>query len=140
MGEYGDQGGRPHYHAILFGYPPCIYGRTRYIGRGKARRFACCGDCELILNTWGKGFVEVGPCNSDTVQYVTGYVTKKMTSSKDKRLNGRPPEFVLMSRGRRPNGGLGFPMPVSYLLIGIYGLLRLTGKIGRWIGTCVKRF
>lgn len=105
VGEYGDKGERPHYHAILFGYPPCVHGRTRYTGRGEARRLECCRPCGDIYESWGKGIVEVGPCNADTVQYTTGYVTKKMTSSKDKRLRGRPPEFVLMSR--RP--GLGYP-------------------------------
>lgn len=84
-GEYGEKTWRPHYHLILFGVS-----------------FA---ERELVLRSWTKGLVHVGIAEADSMQYVAGYVTKKMTSVKDKRLKGRAPEFALMSR----SPGIGFP-------------------------------
>lgn len=76
-GEYGDQSERPHYHAILFG-----------VGVSHAT---------AISEAWGNGHVGVYECNHTTCQYTAGYVTKKMTSRDDPRLNGRHPEFARMS-------------------------------------------
>lgn len=95
-GEYGDESQRPHYHAILFGYPSCAYGITQQ------RR--CCVACELVRKTWGKGIVQIGTVEKDSAQYVAQYVTKKMTAKDDERLVGRAPEFSVMSR--RP--GIGY--------------------------------
>lgn len=54
--EYGPNGGRPHYHGI-------IYGLTRQ-------------DEELIEQIWNKGFVNVGDVNEKTITYVTKYCLK----------------------------------------------------------------
>lgn len=83
VGEYGDETHRPHYHLALFG-----------IGS----EFE-----EIIASTWGKGHVMCAEFNLHTAQYICGYVTKKMTSKDDPRLNGKYPEFVRMSR----RGGIG---------------------------------
>ena len=85
VGEYGEQTQRPHYHAALFG-----------VGEE---------DSELIDHCWGRGFTMIGDLNKDSAQYITGYVTKKMTQEDDKRLEGRHPEFARMSL--RP--GIGGP-------------------------------
>lgn len=83
VGEYGDRTGRAHYHLVLYG-----------IGRDAA---------DLIQTAWGLGHIHVGDVTHDSCQYVAGYVTKKLTNPKDKRLMGREPEFSLMSR--RPGIG-----------------------------------
>lgn len=83
VGEYGDQTWRPHYHVALFG-----------VGRESTK---------LIESTWGKGHVLVGDLTFESSQYIAGYVTKKMTSKGDPRLEGRHPEFARMSR--RPGIG-----------------------------------
>lgn len=83
VGEYGDKSWRPHYHLILFG--------VNYTHKA------------LIEKSWTKGLIHVGTAEPDSMQYVAGYVTKKMTNSKDSRLLGRLPEFGLMSR--RPGIG-----------------------------------
>lgn len=93
VGEYGDQTERPHYHVAIFGYPNCIYGRSRYDGERKN----CCANCDAIRDSWGCGFVYVGSLETESAQYVCGYVTKKMTAQDDSRLNGRHPEFARMS-------------------------------------------
>lgn len=93
VGEYGDKNGHPHFHYALFNFPTCLNKRTRYNKRG----MQCCSICELVAKTWGKGFVYLGEVENDSAGYICGYVTKKMTSSYDPRLNGRHPEFARMS-------------------------------------------
>lgn len=91
VGEYGDETFRPHYHVILFGYPNCRRGRT------DLRKRTCCDVCELVRRKWGHGEVFLGSVDTNSAQYVCGYVTKKMTSKNDVRLAGRHPEFARMS-------------------------------------------
>lgn len=85
VGEYGDKNFRPHYHVMLFGISTDEY--------------------ELIYKTWGLGNVMLGTVESASCQYIAGYVTKKMTSADDDRLQGRYPEFCRMSN--RPGIGCG---------------------------------
>lgn len=92
-GEYGDKTERPHFHVILFGYPTCRYGQSRY---GKVT-VNCCPVCDLVRDTWTHGGVFLGTVTTDSAQYTCGYVTKKMTSKDDFRLKGRHPEFSRMS-------------------------------------------
>jgi len=94
VGEYGDQTQRPHYHAALFGFPNCSYGQTR---RFRNSDRPCCGVCEIVRTTWGKGHIGLGTLEPESAAYIAGYVTKKMTSPDDPRLHGRHPEFARMS-------------------------------------------
>lgn len=93
VGEYGDTSWRPHFHFALFNFPNCRYGHSRY---SKVTR-NCCVVCDMVRDTWGKGNILVAELNTNTSQYVCGYVTKKMTSKDDPRLKGLPPEFARMS-------------------------------------------
>lgn len=74
VGEYGDETGRPHYHAAIFGYGgslcvACPHGFTRI------RSCRC-----LYSTTWPFGKVYVGQLTKDSAQYIAGYVTKKIMS------------------------------------------------------------
>lgn len=93
VGEYGDTTWRPHFHLALFNFPNCRYGKSTY---SKVTR-NCCVVCDMVRDTWSNGNVLVAELNTNTAQYVCGYVTKKMTSKDDVRLDGRPPEFARMS-------------------------------------------
>lgn len=93
IGEYGDATQRPHYHAAIFGYPKCRFGVSRY----SRERKDCCDVCDTVRDTWGRGNVYVGSLETQSAQYVAGYVTKKMTRKDDARLKGRYPEFARMS-------------------------------------------
>lgn len=93
VGEYGDESFRPHYHAALFGFATCAYGRSRY---SRTKR-DCCVQCDLVRDTWGLGNVLLGTLEDDSAGYMAGYVTKKMNKKDDPRLEGRLPEFGRMS-------------------------------------------
>lgn len=80
VGEYGDETFRPHYHAIVFGYPSCEWGGTRKSSK------VCCGPCEVIKSAWGKGHIELGDLTPESAQYCAGYTLKKMTKDDDPRL------------------------------------------------------
>jgi len=99
VGEYGEGTERPHYHAILFGYPHC----RNHPHVCKSRR---CEQCSLIFDTWGHGLIQVGTLTHASAQYCAGYITKKLTKADDPRLKGRYPEFARMSL--KPGLGAGF--------------------------------
>lgn len=102
VGEYGSKTWRPHYHAILFGYPSCANSYRKKWLR-KRKRGCDCEPCKFLNDYWGLGFTDVGTCSLKSTQYVAGYVTKKMTKPDDPRLEGRHPEFAHSSR----NPGIG---------------------------------
>lgn len=108
VGEYGDETFRPHYHAALFGYPPCS-GVTPCASETRA-----CPVCALVRKTWKHGHVLVGRLELESVQYICGYVVKKMTNDADPRLGGRHPEFARMSR--MPGIGASAMWEVSSIL------------------------
>lgn len=85
VGEYGDKSWRPHYHLLLYGVSPF--------------------ESKLIGHQWKYGFVHVGLAERKSMQYIAGYCMKKMTNPKDRRLNGKKPEFTTMSL--RPGIGFG---------------------------------
>jgi len=83
IGEYGEQGERPHYHLILFGVR----------------------SLDAVRESWAKGLVHVGTFSEQSAAYVTGYVTnfrKGRTELEKERLGGRYREFASISR--RPYG------------------------------------
>lgn len=75
VGEYGEQHGRPHYHAILFGVDEALIGQ--------------------LAEIWGKGFVHVGTVCKESIGYVAGYTVKKLAEME--REDGLQPEFARMS-------------------------------------------
>lgn len=90
VAEYGDDTQRPHFHIAMFNYPSCQWGQTR------PKKY-CCPTCELVRTTWGMGNVYLGTLEESSMNYVAGYVLKKLTNKYDIRLNGRHPEFARMS-------------------------------------------
>lgn len=83
-GEYGEKGGRPHYHAIIFGLNPSVINER------------------IIRETWGLGFVTLGTVTYDSCRYVAEYISKGMmagSSIKQLQLDKKEPPFALMSQG-----------------------------------------
>jgi hypothetical protein len=120
-GEYGN-GGRPHYHAVLFGcnFNDWVYLRTT----DKGSHIYTSPTLEKI---WGKGFVSIGECTFQSAAYVARYCLKKVTGKQadlvDKetglkhyeRFNSYTgeiievlPEYATMSRGGRTGNGIGY--------------------------------
>lgn len=70
-GEYGDRFKRPHYHAILMGFDPLDKKPTGK--RGSYNTFRS----QSIDQIWGKGHVDIGEANMNSIMYTAGYVQKK---------------------------------------------------------------
>lgn len=77
VGEYGEKSWRPHYHVLVFGLS--------------------LKEVETIKACWSRGFVHVGEVSAQSIAYVTGYMQKNMKKKTDPRLDGRTPEFCVMS-------------------------------------------
>jgi hypothetical protein len=126
VGEYGDRTERPHYHIALFGFQSCLRGRT-HLGR----KNGCCVQCNTIASTWKYGKCFLGSLTKESASYVAGYVTKKLTSKTDERLNGRYPEFARMSRNPGIGGSAAHDIASTLLthnLQYVPNTLRLGGK------------
>jgi len=110
-GEYGEQFGRPHYHACLFGldFPDKVLWTTRG-GHSVFRS-------PLLESVWTFGQSEIGSLTFDSAAYVARYCVKKITGKgalehyqcvdpETGELGSRLPEFATMSR--RPGVGAGW--------------------------------
>lgn len=76
-GEYGDQLGRPHYHACLFGhdFKDKVYYKTTKTG------FKLYTSPQLE-QLWPHGFATIGNVTFETAAYVARYVMKKITGNR----------------------------------------------------------
>ncbi|AXL14575.1 replication initiator protein [Microviridae sp.] len=116
-GEYGGQAelgrkfGRPHFHAIIFGWYPekNDIKPVKRTGSGEILY-----DSKFLNKIWGKGFVSVGNVTFESAGYVARYVTKKITGDLKEdhytdidfatgEMINVEPEFTLSSR--RPGIG-----------------------------------
>ena len=69
-GEYGDQFGRPHYHAILF--------NTTFPDLEQIQGKKDLKTSRILESIWGKGITSVGAVTFESASYVAGYVQKKI--------------------------------------------------------------
>jgi len=82
VGEYGKATHRPHYHAIVYGMD--------FLGHSYPITDKLYGH-EILDKAWGKGLCSVAECNLQTIQYVAGYVNKKIGDSDTFNLMSRRP-------------------------------------------------
>jgi len=82
VGEYGDENYRPHFHSILFNLP-----------------YKLIEDETIIQEIWGKGIIQVAVCNTASINYVAGYINKRIHPKQQDPLDDRTIEFSLMSKG-----------------------------------------
>jgi hypothetical protein len=112
--EYGDLGRRPHYHAIVYGYPACSRIETQFETHGpeKGKRPKCCAACTTLYETWQKGRVQSKHYDVKHSAYLASYLTKGLTETE---LAGRPKEFARWSR--KPGLGVGFAAEIASTLL-----------------------
>lgn len=72
-GEYGPRGGRPHYHAVLFG----VDFRSDWVPAGKSSSGFVYYSSQALSDLWGLGRVSVQPLCRETAGYVAQYILKK---------------------------------------------------------------
>lgn len=78
VGEYGDNFGRPHFHAILFGHHfddkiPLKGKKVNNLYKSKQLQSAWCSSDQEP-----RGYVSVGDVTPESISYVCGYVQKKI--------------------------------------------------------------
>lgn len=99
-GEYGEQLGRPHYHACLFGVD--FDDRSHWSTNPSGDRL---DRSALLDRLWGKGHCSVGNITFESAAYIARYIMKKVTGDLAASHYGdRVPEFNHMSL--KP--GIGF--------------------------------
>lgn len=103
-GEYGENFGRPHYHACLFNLDFDDKELFKEVNGVKVYT------SETLSKIWGKGFVTVGDVNFESAAYVARYIMKKVTGEKaidhyaeydpytGEVFSYRKPEYTTMSR------------------------------------------
>lgn len=103
-GEYGDEGDRPHYHALMFGDSPSISQLDEYWGLGKATN-----------DGW----------SGKAVAYVAGYVSKKLGLRDYSGQESRPAPFQISSQGL----GLKWAQENVFEILSDAAVLRGTRKL-----------
>lgn len=97
-GEYGPRKGRPHYHAIIFGYIPNdleFYKKDdkgNYLFKSKE-----------LQKIWGNGFVTIGYVTAETCGYCARYTLKKAGIKPQRRERIPNPEYNPLNPKRGNN-------------------------------------
>lgn len=100
-GEYGENYGRPHYHACLFNFD--FSDKELWSIRGETRLYTS----KSLNQIWGKGYCVIGEVTFESAAYVARYIMKKITGKdSEEYYQGRKPEYTTMSR--RPGIGRGW--------------------------------
>lgn len=76
---------RPHYHLALYGEFD-LYQDEQLNHQ-----------CDVIKESWTLGHVHIGLLTTESAGYLTRYTLKRLTRPDDQRLEGKKPEFALMS-------------------------------------------
>lgn len=109
-GEYGENYGRPHYHAVIFGlskedfdkFDPLDFSYdTKADDKVYLKRCAKRGKHPLFISKsisqiWNKGLVKIGSATVASVGYIAQYITKKLSIKDYVKL---VPEGIRVSQG-----------------------------------------
>lgn len=98
-GEYGEENGRPHHHALLFN---CDFPDKQILKRPRGKALY---SSKILEEVWSDpqtsesiGYSSIGQVNFTTAAYVAGYIQKKITgAAAPDHYQGREPEFSLKS-------------------------------------------
>lgn len=81
-GEYGENYGRPHYHALLFGV-----SFTDKIPLKKTESGSYIWSSATLSQLWGKGYCSIGEVTFESAAYVARYCLKKVTGQKKEEVD-----------------------------------------------------
>lgn len=94
-GEYGEKLGRPHFHVIFFGED---FKKGSTVAPVRQSKDMPLYNSPVLSEKWGKGHVVVGDVSFASIQYVAGYITKKINGPGAREHYGtRKPEFMQAS-------------------------------------------
>lgn len=104
VGEYGENFGRPHFHAILFGHTFSdkvkLQGqKVKNLYKSKELQSAWCNP----LTQEPRGFVSVGDVTPESISYVCGYVQKKIYG----QMQGQHYKYINLDTGEITDKDLG---------------------------------
>lgn len=100
-GEYGEQFGRPHHHALLFNL------RFKDEKRFKEEDGITLFTSDELDELWGFGQCTIGEVTFETAAYIARYTLKKVVGpAAEAHYGARVPEYLTMSR--RPGLGCGY--------------------------------
>jgi len=85
-GEYGEQLGRPHYHALIFGFD---FPDKEIFKRGDFPIFTSA----ILTDLWGHGHASIGAVTFDSAAYVARYVLKKVNGDLANPSDGTPGHY-----------------------------------------------
>lgn len=91
-GEYGEKFGRPHYHAIIFGFD--FNDKLLWKKSGQHNLYTS----KTLTALWGKGYTSIAEVNFETAAYVARYIMKKITGD-EKKINERYGEKINTETG-----------------------------------------
>lgn len=99
-GEYGEEGGRPHFHLLLFNLP--VPDKQYWFTNHENEKIYISNSLSKI---WNKGIVTIGDVTWNSAAYVARYVMKKQKGNTaglveicGHLVTGLVPEFTRMSR------------------------------------------
>ena len=102
-GEYGEKLGRPHYHALIFGYdfPDKEYFKSSKpspFNNNKKDKFPLY-QSEEFNELWHYGYAIIGDVTFQSASYVARYIMKKINGDQSQdHYSGKKPEYCTMSR------------------------------------------
>lgn len=94
-GEYGEKYGRPHYHALIFGYG--FPDKDLYKENKKDPRLNWYTSKEL-KELWPFGFNLIGQLTYESASYTARYILKKVKQDIENTRGDKVPEYCTMSR------------------------------------------
>ena len=100
-GEYGSRTNRAHYHAILYGLNPDPFNKHNIDRELIANSWKLCDRDMFLWNRYDFNKNAINFCTRETIQYVAGYIQKKLKSYLAKEVYekfGKQAPFKLASK------------------------------------------
>jgi hypothetical protein len=94
-GEYGEKYGRPHYHALIFGYD---FPDKKIHYKNEKNPSLNLYTSEELLKYWPYGHNMIGNLTYESASYTARYILKKIKQDIDGTRGDKLPEYCTMSR------------------------------------------